>query len=78
MALLYIQKIKVMKLITRYTAIIGLVCYGIGFHHAGVNINDRKIIEQLFKSRHLHVLTATSTLAVGVCKLLLNFDNVII
>ncbi|KAI7865296.1 Sec63 Brl domain-containing protein [Spinellus fusiger] len=39
---------------------------GIGFHHAGLHINDRHCIEQLFTKKQIQVLATTSTLAVGV------------
>ena len=38
----------------------------IGYHHAGMGMEDRKIIEQMFSSGLLPVLTCTSTLALGV------------
>lgn len=43
-----------------------LLPFGIAFHHAGVDNNDRTTIEQLFSQNKLRVLFATSTLAVGV------------
>ncbi|XP_039590583.1 probable ATP-dependent DNA helicase HFM1 [Polypterus senegalus] len=43
-----------------------LIIHGIGFHHAGVDISDRKIIESVFTSGDLPVLFTTSTLAIGV------------
>ncbi|XP_049780691.1 probable ATP-dependent DNA helicase HFM1 [Schistocerca cancellata] len=39
---------------------------GVGFHHAGMDLNDRYVIETLFRSGYLPVLVATSTLALGV------------
>lgn len=43
-----------------------LVLYGIGFHHAGMSMNDRHHIQNLFVSGSLPILIATSTLAMGV------------
>ena len=43
-----------------------VVDHHIGFHHAGLTTEDKKIIEQLFSSGLLLVLTCTSTLALGV------------
>ena len=39
---------------------------GVGFHHAGLCIQDRKSLEKLFQDGQLPVITCTSTLAVGV------------
>ncbi|XP_021087057.1 probable ATP-dependent DNA helicase HFM1 [Mesocricetus auratus] len=42
-----------------------LVC-GVGYHHAGMELSDRKLVEGLFISGDLPVLFTTSTLAMGV------------
>ncbi|KAF5306945.1 hypothetical protein FQA39_LY00175 [Lamprigera yunnana] len=42
------------------------LCHGIGFHHAGLSKDDRRIAEDVFRSGTLPVLIATSTLAMGV------------
>lgn len=39
---------------------------GVGVHHAGLSIEDRRLIEQRFLAGKLFVVVATSTLAVGV------------
>lgn len=39
---------------------------GVGFHHAGMDIEDRHVVENLFRGSHLPVLVSTSTLALGV------------
>jgi ATP-dependent DNA helicase HFM1/MER3 len=39
---------------------------GIAFHHAGLQAHDRQLIEKEFVQGNIRVLTATSTLAVGV------------
>ncbi|CAL1705677.1 unnamed protein product [Somion occarium] len=41
------------------------VC-GIGVHHAGMTMDDRRLTEDLYLKGTLRVVTATSTLAVGV------------
>eukprot|EP00794_Sanderia_malayensis_P006137 gene6137-6843_t len=43
-----------------------LVLYGVGYHHAGMDIADRKNIESVFVRGELPVLFCTSTLAMGV------------
>ncbi|XP_068095919.1 probable ATP-dependent DNA helicase HFM1 isoform X3 [Hyperolius riggenbachi] len=43
-----------------------LVLYGVGFHHAGMEMSDRKIVEGAFTLGDLPVLFTTSTLAMGV------------
>ncbi|XP_068081655.1 probable ATP-dependent DNA helicase HFM1 [Anabrus simplex] len=39
---------------------------GVGCHHAGMDVNDRHIVENLFRNGFLPVLVTTSTLAMGV------------
>ncbi|XP_037537228.1 probable ATP-dependent DNA helicase HFM1 [Nematolebias whitei] len=43
-----------------------LVMLGIGYHHAGVDLSDRKLIEEAFTLGDLPVLFTTRTLAMGV------------
>ena len=43
-----------------------LIEYGIGIHHAGLERNDRNLVEDLFADKHLAVLISTATLAWGV------------
>ncbi|TFK30070.1 P-loop containing nucleoside triphosphate hydrolase protein [Coprinopsis marcescibilis] len=40
--------------------------YGIGVHHAGLTMEDRRSTEQLYIQKQIRILVATSTLAVGV------------
>eukprot|EP01119_Soliformovum_irregulare_P015903 TRINITY_DN4546_c1_g1_i2.p1 TRINITY_DN4546_c1_g1~~TRINITY_DN4546_c1_g1_i2.p1 ORF type:complete len:1649 (-),score=558.98 TRINITY_DN4546_c1_g1_i2:15-4961(-) len=40
--------------------------YGIGLHHAGLNEDDKDIIEDLFSKEKIQILISTSTLAWGV------------
>ncbi|NXG63505.1 HFM1 helicase, partial [Hemiprocne comata] len=43
-----------------------LLMYGVAYHHAGMEVSDRKIIEGAFTVGDIPVLFTTSTLAVGV------------
>ncbi|KAM8805354.1 LOW QUALITY PROTEIN: putative ATP-dependent DNA helicase HFM1 [Eudromia elegans] len=43
-----------------------LLMYGVAYHHAGMELSDRKIIEGTFTVGDLPVLFTTSTLAMGV------------
>ncbi|KNE70708.1 hypothetical protein AMAG_15462 [Allomyces macrogynus ATCC 38327] len=43
-----------------------LVPHGVAFHHAGLDMADRRALEQLFLHGHLLVLCTTTTLAVGI------------
>jgi len=43
-----------------------LIADGVAFHHAGLNNQERELIEDAFKSNLLKVITATPTLAAGV------------
>ncbi|XP_047188173.1 probable ATP-dependent DNA helicase HFM1 isoform X2 [Scophthalmus maximus] len=43
-----------------------LVMLGVGYHHAGVVLSDRKLIEEAFTRGDLPVLFTTRTLAMGV------------
>ncbi|SCV68997.1 BQ2448_2017 [Microbotryum intermedium] len=44
----------------------GLFECGVAYHHAGLDMDDRKLIEQLFIAGSISVVCSTSTLAVGV------------
>uniref|UniRef100_A0A3B4EXM0 Probable ATP-dependent DNA helicase HFM1 n=1 Tax=Pundamilia nyererei TaxID=303518 RepID=A0A3B4EXM0_9CICH len=43
-----------------------LVALGVGYHHAGVDLSDRKLIEEAFTMGDLPVLFTTRTLSMGV------------
>ncbi|XP_075792611.1 putative ATP-dependent DNA helicase HFM1 isoform X2 [Pelodiscus sinensis] len=51
---------------TKDTKLRDLLMYGVAYHHAGMEISDRKIIEGAFTMGILPVLFTTSTLAMGV------------
>lgn len=40
--------------------------YGIGMHHAGLQQQERALVERLFVERKVQVLVATATLAWGI------------
>jgi DNA polymerase theta len=40
--------------------------FGIGFHHAGLTVEEREIVENYFKNGYLLVIVCTSTLSSGV------------
>lgn len=42
-----------------------LLPYGFAIHHAGLNLADRKLVEELFAEKRIKVLVSTSTLAWG-------------
>lgn len=43
-----------------------LVRYGVAFHHAGLEPDDRNAVHKAFEDGHLSVICCTSTLAIGV------------
>ncbi|KJP87696.1 hypothetical protein AK88_02591 [Plasmodium fragile] len=43
-----------------------LLRYGIGIHHAGLNENDKNIVEYFFLNKIIQILICTSTLAWGI------------
>ncbi|KDQ61091.1 hypothetical protein JAAARDRAFT_173613 [Jaapia argillacea MUCL 33604] len=43
-----------------------LAAFGIGVHHAGLSLDDRRTTEDLYMKKILRCVSATSTLAVGV------------
>ncbi|XP_046834318.1 DNA polymerase theta [Vespa crabro] len=43
-----------------------IISFGVAFHHAGLTIDERDVIEGAFRSGSLRVLVATSTLSSGV------------
>ncbi|ORY83303.1 P-loop containing nucleoside triphosphate hydrolase protein [Protomyces lactucae-debilis] len=47
-------------------ALMQMVPAGVAFHHAGLSLADRNMVEKLFRQNVLNVLVSTSTLAVGV------------
>lgn len=44
----------------------GCLKSGIGFHNAGMDISDKKLVESLLKRRQLHTVVSTTTLSQGV------------
>ncbi|XP_033759553.1 probable ATP-dependent DNA helicase HFM1 [Pecten maximus] len=68
----YIKDAKNRQVLLKYSNLVkdaklrDTLVKGIGVHHAGMDIQDRKYIEELFATSQLQVLVATSTLAMGV------------
>ncbi|XP_037008816.2 probable ATP-dependent RNA helicase DDX60 isoform X1 [Artibeus jamaicensis] len=44
----------------------GLLRRGIGYHHGSMEYKQRQVVEMLFRLKHVKVITATSTLALGI------------
>ncbi|XP_021346734.1 probable ATP-dependent DNA helicase HFM1 isoform X2 [Mizuhopecten yessoensis] len=68
----FIKDVKNRQILLKYSNLVkdaklrDTLIKGIGVHHAGMDIQDRKYMEELFASSQLQVLVATSTLAMGV------------
>ena len=50
----------------RYRQIKGMIQKGVCFHHAGIPVIMKEVVEHLFKTNHIKVLFATETIAIGV------------
>lgn len=50
----------------RYQQIKALIQKGVCYHHAGIPVIMKEVIEHLFKTNHIKVLYATETVAIGV------------
>ncbi|ESS66296.1 RNA helicase [Trypanosoma cruzi Dm28c] len=44
----------------------GLLLLGIAYHHAAMSMNDRVLVERLFREHYISVICTTTTLALGV------------
>ena len=51
---------------TRVSKLQRVLMYGIAYHHAGLEVDDRRLVEKAFMDGKIRVLCATSTLAMGV------------
>lgn len=62
-----ISKIDDLKKIQGHSpALIELLPKGVGFHHAGLRAEEKKIIEELYNKKCLKLICCTTTLAAGV------------
>ena len=51
---------------TRVSKLQRVLMYGIAYHHSGLEVDDRRLVERSFMECKIRVLCATSTLAMGV------------
>jgi helicase len=49
-----------------YEKLIPIITKGVGYHHAGMLSEQRRLVERLFKERKIKVIVATTTLAAGL------------
>lgn len=52
------QYIKIKSLF----CVLETLLHGVGYHHAGISVEDRHIVAELFRSGSLPILVATTTL----------------
>lgn len=58
--------LKSYESLPRYRQIKNLIQKGVCFHHAGLPVIMKEVIEKMFKEGHIKVLFATETVAIGV------------
>ncbi|VBB17799.1 DEXDc helicase [Yasminevirus sp. GU-2018] len=58
--------LKSYETMPRYRQIKALIAKGVCFHHAGIPVIMKEVVEYLFKAGHIKVLFATETVAIGV------------
>lgn len=60
------QKIMVLSSKIEDVKLRKTISSGVAFHHAGLCVSDKKLIEEYFRSASLPILFSTNTLAMGV------------
>ncbi|XP_077882836.1 putative ATP-dependent DNA helicase HFM1 isoform X3 [Ictidomys tridecemlineatus] len=60
------QRLQKYAYSTRDSKLRDILIHGVAYHHAGMELSDRKVVERAFTTGDLPVLFTTSTLAMGV------------
>jgi len=52
-----LEERKEFAVVVVVVAVIDLVLCSVGYHHAGMDVDDRKLVERMFSQGHLAVLS---------------------
>lgn len=61
-----LEEIKLDYESTGYEKLLPVIRKGVGFHHAGMLSEQRRLVERLFRERKIKLIVATTTLAAGL------------
>ncbi|MEM0135676.1 MAG: DEAD/DEAH box helicase, partial [Thermoplasmatales archaeon] len=61
-----LNEIKYDSEVPGYERLLPILKRGVGYHHAGMLSEQRKLVERLFRERKIKVIVATTTLAAGL------------